>query len=299
MELFNNYLNKILGLLTDHPYLKTMILSFVLFAFFGLIRKIIFNTINKKEVENQEKILLKRKVSQYLLYFLVVCIFSLWFAQLQVFFVSILAVAAAVVLALKELIMCFTGGSLINISKLFKVGHRIEIDNFRGFVLEKSLLTTKILEIGPDKNSQQTTGDIITIPNSLMLSKTLKNESYFKGFSIKSFSYKVSDESKLVEFETLLLNEAEDFCKSYLDEAKESIGKFCDKEAILVPSVNPRTKVIVENGKDFSVLVKLPVKSTAVADVEQRLNRFYLNWRIKNKDKDSKIKTLISKLENS
>ncbi|WP_127716296.1 mechanosensitive ion channel domain-containing protein [Halobacteriovorax sp. HLS] len=283
------YLARLIHIFESYPYFRTALLSFILFLFFGLIRKIILNSINKGKAVKQDKILLKRKVSQYLFYFLVVCVFSLWFAQLQVFFVSILAVAAAVVLALKELIMCFTGGSLINISKLFKVGHRIEIDNFRGFVIEKSLLTTKILEIGPEKNSQQTTGDIISIPNSLMLSKALKNESYFKGYSIKSFTYKISDESKLEEFERELLKVSEEFCVGYLAESKDSISKFCDKEGILVPSINPRTKVIVENGKDFSVLVKLPVKSTEIADVEQKLNRFYLEWRILNKDKESKV----------
>lgn len=280
------YFQSFLNLLEAHPYLRTILLSIALFIFFGLVRKVLFNTINNREGTKQEKSLLKRKVSQYLLYFFILCFFFLWFTQLQVFFVSIFAVAAAIVIAFKELIMCLTGGSLINISKLFKVGHRIEIDGIRGFVIEKNLLTTKILEIGPEKNSQQTTGDMITIPNSLMLSKAVKNESYFKGFSVKSFVFKIKDEVAIESFEHDILNVAEDFCSSYLEEAKKHISKFCEKEGIIVPSINPRTKIIVEDGKDFSVLVKLPVRSTEIADVEQKLNRFYLRWNINSAYKE-------------
>ncbi|MBN21479.1 MAG: hypothetical protein CL678_09360 [Bdellovibrionaceae bacterium] len=278
-----NYIQDTLELFSKYSYLKPILFTFLLFVLFGVLRALILNSISKRPGTKQEKTVLKRKVSHYLMYFLVLCIFFLWFTQLQVFFVSILAVAAAVVLAFKELIMCFTGGALVNISHLFKVGHRIEVDGFRGFVIEKSLLTTKILEIGPEKNSQQTTGDIISLPNSMMLSKGLKNESYFKGYSIKSFVFKISHEEKLPSFEKEILEIGEKFCENYLDAAKKTISKFCDKEGLIVPSINPKTKIIVEEGKDFSVLIKLPVKNNEIADVEQELNRFYLDWRVKNK----------------
>ena len=272
-------LSSILELFSKYPYLRTVLLSFLLLVFFAIVRKIIFNRVNKRAGRKHEKILIQKKVSQYLFYLLMICVFFLWFTQLQVFFVSMFAVAAAFVIAFKELIMCVTGGTLINISHLFKLGDRIEIDSFRGFVIEKNLLTTKILEIGPEKNSQQTTGDIIAVPNSLMLSKGLKNESYFKGYSIKSFVYKVSDESKIDEFEKQILIVSERFCAGYLEEAKKGISKFCEKEGLVVPSINPKTKIIVEEGKDFSVLVKLPIRNTEIADIEQELNRFYLLWR--------------------
>lgn len=269
-------------LLTEHPYLKTVTLTVLMILFFFVIRKIIHLNVNKKKLSKHEKVQLKNRVSQYLFYILMLFLFVMWFAQLQVFLVSILAVAAAIVLALKELIMCLTGGILINVSNIFKVGQRIEIDNFRGFVIEKKLLTTKILEIGPEKNSQQTTGDVIAVPNSLMLSKGLKNESYFKGFSIKSYTFKMSKDALIESFEEKVKALADEICTSYLDEAKKNISKFCDKEGLVVPTINPRTKIILEDGKDFWVLVKLPVKNSEIADVEQRFNRFFLDWRIQN-----------------
>lgn len=277
------YLYKTLDLFTKYPYLKTIVFSFIMVGLFFLIRSFLNRNINLKEGTKQEKILLKKRVSQILSFLLFSMLFVLWFTQLQVFFVSIFAIAAAIVVALKELIMCLTGGILAKTSKTFKSGDRIEIDSVRGFVIEKNLFTTKILEVGPEKNSQQTTGDIISIPNSLMLSKSLKNESYFKGYSIKSFVFKVADSSKTYDFEEKVLVVANNFCSGYLDEAKKNISKFCEKEGLVVPSINPKTKIIIEDGKDISVLIKLPVRNSEVADIEQLLNRFYVDWLNNNK----------------
>ena len=283
-----NYLNEILDqlnvLLSKTPYSKTIFLSVLLILFYFVFKKLVHSSIDKRKGNKHFKQQLKKRSTMYLTYFFILCLLFVWFAQLQVFFVSILAVAAAIVIALKELIMCLTGGTLIQVSNVFKVGHRIDVDGARGFVLEKNLLTTKILEVGPEKNSQQTTGDIITIPNSLMLSKMFKNESYFKGYSIKSFIFKIQSQEKITDFEKGILEKASSFCAPYLEEAKKNISTFCEKEGILVPSLDPKTKIIVEDGKIFSVLVKLPVRNTELADIEQELNRFFLKWRIENKE---------------
>lgn len=274
------YFEKFSQLRESSSLFNTFFLSIVLSLFFVVIKLVANAHLNKRKGTKAEKIFLKRKVGQYLTYIFMGTLLALWFAQLQVFFVSLLAVAAAIVIAFKELIMCFTGGLLLRTSKIFKEGDRIELDEVRGFVIEKSLLSTKILEIGPEKNSQQTTGDIITIPNSLMLSHSVKNESYFKGYSIKSFVYKVTDIKKAEEFEQELLETAKVIVSEYFEEAKKGISKFCEKEGIVIPSMEPRTKVLVdEEDYEILVLIKIPVKNDQIATIEQKLNRFYLKWR--------------------
>ena len=263
-----------------YPYSKTAIYSLGLFGFYYVARFFFYSNINKRKINKAEKVFYKKKVDQYLRYFFFLVIFLLWFAQLQVFFVSIFAIAAAIVLAFKELIMCITGGVLVRSSKTFSVGHRIELQKLRGFVLERNLLTTKVLEIGPESNSQQTTGDVITIPNSLMLSQAVKNESYFKGYSIKSFHYRVKSAAFIEDLESILLKEAKEVSAPYLEEAKKGISRFCEKEGFIIPSIEPRTKVIVEDDK-ISVLVKLPVQNTEIANIEQEFNRLYIRWLVK------------------
>lgn len=279
------YFTKAVSLVSDYPFIRTLILSIGLVLIFLILKGLINRNINKRKLPHFEKLSLKRKSTHYLAYLFLLLIMFLWFSQLQVIFVSILAVAAAIVIALKELIMCITGGVLVKVSHVFKVGHRIEIDGVRGFVIEKSMLTTKVLEVGPEKNSQQTTGDIITIPNSLMLAKSVKNESYFKGYSIKSFVFKIDEEVNVLKFEESVLTLVKSVTADYLENAKGHISKFCEKEGLTVPAITPRTKILVENNKEFSVLVKVPVLNTEIAEIEQKLNRFYLEWRIQHEVK--------------
>lgn len=277
----DKFLHLIIKVFQTNPWLNTVAISFGVAVLFYMAKTLVTSSLVKKKSSYEQKVKLRKKINQYFAYITLVFLVLIWFAQIQVFFVSIIAIAAAIVLAFKELIMCLTGGILIKASNAFNEGHRIEIENYRGFVIDKNLFTTKILEIGPERHSQQTTGDIIVIPNSMMLSKVFKNESYFKGYSIKSFFFKIDDIKKIDEFENALLEKAKEVSLPIVEEAKKGISKFCEKEGIVIPSVEPRTKVIVEGGKDFMVSVKLPVKNTMIADVEQDFNRFYLMWRLR------------------
>lgn len=282
-------INSLIKLLESFPFLNTLALTLGILVIFFFLKKLVYASIVNKNTRYERKIKIRKSVDSYFRYIAIIIILLLWFAQIQVVLVSFVAIAAAIVLAFKELIMCLTGGVLIKLSSVFNEGHRIEVDGTRGFVIEKTWLTTKILEIGPEKHSQQTTGDIITIPNSLMLSKSFKNESYFRGFSIKSFSFRTDDIHKVKSFEESILKKAEELSAPIQDIAKREISRFCEKEGFLIPAVVPRSKVIVEDGEKFFVSVKLPIKNSSVADIEQELNRFYLDWCIENA-KDSKKK---------
>lgn len=259
--------------------LKLVGLSFILFITSLVLKKILLNKVERNEtIETIEKVSLKRSVKSYVNFFLVILLLILWFSQIQAVFVSLFAVAAAIVLATKELIMSFMGGLLIKMNNHFKVGDRIEVDGVRGFVVEKTMTTTKVLEIGPEKHSQQTTGDIITVPNSVMLTKPVKNESYFKGHSIKSFTLKVPQGIKLQDFESKVLEWANDICKDYLAQAKKSIGSFCKKEGLLIPAVEPRVKIVLSEKESYELLLKLPVKNHSIGDIEQDLFRKYVTY---------------------
>lgn len=278
-------MEKLIEAFTKFPYLKTLLISLGLIVLYFIVKKIIFYKIKKSKLSQLEKTFQKKKTTGYLRIALIIILFAFWFAHLQVLFVSLIAVAAAIVIAFKEVIMCLTGGLLIRSSRPFTSSQRIEIGDMRGFVLESGLLVTKLLEIGPEKNSQQTTGDIITLPNSMMLASPVKNESYFKEYSIKTFQFKIEQLDLVEQFEKELIEKAKNICEPYIENAKKSISRFCEKEGIAIPSIAPRTKLLLDSkDRDFIVLIKVPVINVSIADMEQAFNRFYLNWRLQNND---------------
>lgn len=257
--------------------IKAIILSLILIGLIQLLKYFISHLVNRnKNSSVSEKNNYKRNFKTYLNIIAVIILAALWFSQIQSVFISLFAVAAAIVLATKELIMCFMGGVLIHVNNSFKVGDRIEIDGSRGFVIQKNLTATKIIEIGPEKNSQQTTAGIIIIPNSIMLSKTIKNESYFNGYSIQSFGLYLPENVTLAEFEVQVIKWGQEVCGSYLKDAEKAIGSFCKKEGLNIPTLEPKTKVYIRDQNKIEVILKIPAQNQFLGDVEQGINRKFI-----------------------
>lgn len=273
MELINSLYNN-----------KKILISGGLFLIYIILRRYFDKKIIQSDDRDYEnKIEQRKKVLQFFNTIFYLSIFFVWITEVQDFFVSIFAVLAALVLATKELIMNATGGILVRISHSFRLKDRIEINKYRGYVLEKGITHTKVLEIGPEKESQQTTGNIITIPNSIFLNNAVTNESYFKDYSIKSFSFHLPKNIELEMAEAFLINLAESILNSYAEKAQQAIGSFCRKEGISIPLVGVRVKVLFSVEGKTNLLLKMPVQNSEIADVEQKLVRGYLNFIKKNK----------------
>jgi len=276
----NNHLDtQIISLIKQQVNIEKLGVTIVIFISYFLVRQYLQKKLIKSDDHDYEsKVEQKKKLIGAVRIIVFTSIFLIWFTEVQSFFISILAVAAALVVATKELIMCTTGGILLKFGHSFKLKDRIEIDNIRGYVIEKGITFTKVLEIGPEKESQQTTGSIIVIPNSIFLSKSVKNESYFKGYSIKSFSFHLPEHISIDEAEEFLISKARKITEPYRNKAKNAIGDYCKKEGLALPSIESRVKVNYTSNGKVSMLLKMPIVNKKIADVEQELVRDYIRF---------------------
>lgn len=270
-------INNINIFLNQYPYIRTIVYSVIVIFSFIVINFFIKRRLTSSLDPKSPQYDVAQKFSAWSYYLLLVLLTVMWFSQLQAVFVSLFAVAAAIVVAFKELIMCLTGGLLIKYSKMLKIGQRIQVDDIRGIVIESKLFVTKVLEIGPEKNSQQTTGNVISLPNSIMLSKPLKNESYFNGYSVKSFEFKSSCKGNYKDLEDSLLKYADSICENYTKKAQKAVESYLVSSNVKIPNVNPKTKIRINDNGDVIVVLKLPVKNDNVSDIEQKLYRHYLS----------------------
>lgn len=269
----------------NFQYLNLIYLTIALIVLYQFIKFFVIRKIDSSQhTTDDEKLLNKKRVRDYGKLFLIIAIFSLWFSQLQTVFVSLLAFAAAIVIAFKEVIMCMTGGMLIRLNNYFSSGDRIEIDGTRGFVVERTITSTKVLELGPERNSQQTTGNIVTIPNSVFLAKAVVNQSYFQNFSIRSFTLSPIPNLSFDKSESILLEIANQVCHNYLKKAKDSISNFCKKEGLLIPTIEPRVKLLLSDLNEAKLLLKMPVDNKKIGDIEQEVYRGYYKHVLENKE---------------
>ena len=127
-----------------------------------------------------------------------VLIIMVWSTELKTFIVSLIAIAAAVVLATKEVIMSMIGGMVRATTQRYQIGDRIEIKDFRGDVIDISLLSTTLMELNPTQGIQMYTGKVVFVPHSLILTESLRVHHSTSAFSVHTFSIPVASKARLL-----------------------------------------------------------------------------------------------------
>ena len=111
----------------------------------------------------------------------IVGLVMIWAPQLRTFALSLTAFAVASVIAMKELIMCFSGSALRTMSRAYSVGDYIEIGGKRGEVMDFNLLVTRLREFEKQDGSFTRTGREVILPHSLLLSSPVRVEGHAGG----------------------------------------------------------------------------------------------------------------------
>ena len=120
------------------------------------------------------------------LFLLLLGLVLIWAPQLRTFALSLTAVAVAVVVATKELILCVSGSILRASSRAFSVGDWIEVADMRGEVVDHSIIATTLQEFEP--GSFHYTGRTIVLPNSAFFTAPIRNLSVVRDYTFHSFA---------------------------------------------------------------------------------------------------------------
>lgn len=201
----------------------------------------------------------------------------IWESQLSTFAVSLVAVALALVLATKELIACMSASLLRMVTNTYGLGDRIEIDGIRGNVVDYNLLTTTLLEIGPGQTSHQYTGRAMILPNSLMFTKPLTNETFSKKYVVHVITIQLTTQDDWERAETFLLTMAHEICTPYIHEAQQHMKQLEGKNWLDAPSVEPRiTLQLPEPGK-ITLFLRVPSPAHRTSRTEQTILRQFVS----------------------
>lgn len=200
--------------------------------------------------------------------------------ELRAFAVSLVAIAVAVVLATKELILCLSGTALRIGTDAYTIGDRIEVNGVRGNVIDQTLLATTVLETGPGHVTSQYSGRAIVFPNSLLLTHPLVNETYMKEYIVHIMVIPIAMTDNWRRAEQILLKIANEECAAFLDTAARHMKDLEGKNWLDVPSVKPRVSLqILEPGR-LNLLLRIPTPAHRTSKIEQAiLHRFLDEFR--------------------
>lgn len=172
-----DYISKVTSI--DTKYLILIIKTFILFLVLTLIQKVGIKII--KHIKNSKiEYLYTQKYKLFISILKIIIFFFLWGQYLSNFLTIISLISAGFTIALRDLIFNFFSGIYIKVKKPFEIEDRIEINNYKGDVININALNFEVLEVNNENFIGQSTGVITHIPNSNIFNYPLRN--YNKAF---------------------------------------------------------------------------------------------------------------------
>ena len=180
MELFNKFCKYLSGLTTiNQDYISLILSTTIIIVLFSFFKKLGRRTIRKK-IEGRKEYFINQAIQIILNILEVVFLLFTWNEYIQSLMTLISVTSAAMTIALRELILNFFCGIYIKMKKPFQVEDRIEVKGIRGDVMNISSLNFEVLEISNKEENGQSTGVIVTFPNSIVFAEPVRNLN--KGF---------------------------------------------------------------------------------------------------------------------
>lgn len=205
----------------------------------------------------------------------------IWATELRTVAISLVAIIVALVLATKELISCITGSFMKIGARAFTLGDRITVGEVCGDVIDQTLLSTTLMEVGPGINSPQYTGRTVVVPNSLFLITHLTRETPIGRFVIVTLTVPLGRGADLAAAERVLLDACREACEPYMDRVERDARHVEKTEGIEPPSVTPRVTVVTVDDKRMDLLVRFPAPITDRREIEQTILRRFLDTECK------------------
>lgn len=167
-------------------------------------------------------------------------IVAVWASTITGFALSLAAVAGALLIVSKELVMCVHGYLYVTLVQPFKVGDVIEFSHLRGRVIDIDMFATTLAE---SDEIGQLTGQVAEFPNGLLLTTPLKNISPTGAFSLHYIRIPVPHDRAhdLQRIESAALAAAERATQAWREGAMAHFRKVSEENFIAFPS--GRTKV--------------------------------------------------------
>lgn len=241
----------------------------VLLAVRWLIARVLIRMLD--DLENRRRWLVLVRNIVLLLSFLTLVV--IWADELRTFVISIVALAAAIAISAKEIIMCLTGALVRASRPSFRLGDRIEVGGVRGDVIDHRLLTTTLLEVG---SGHARTGKAVVLPNSIFLSAQVINETTGTVYLVHSINVRLEKGADVGEAEETLLAIGQDITAEFVEPARAEFHERSERHGLLLPKVDPQTAITLD-GDQAMITLRVPVPGRQKGSIEQAILHRWLD----------------------
>jgi small-conductance mechanosensitive channel len=207
---------------------------------------------------------------------LLIALFILWLPELEAFALSVTAVAVAIVIATKELLMCFAGGLVRSTSGSFSAGDWIEVNGHSGEVGDTSLLSTTLLEFDADR--MEYTGRLVTLPNSVFLANPVRNHEFHKKFVFHEFTIYSELIPKVEAARQAILKALDAEARAFEDVAARYAAMIERRMGVRLPPATPRVRVRTTEAAKLGFEVTMFCPREKALDIEAVAMTAFQKW---------------------
>lgn len=203
-------------------------------------------------------------------------IVSVWASTLAGFALSLAAVAGALLIVSKELVMCVHGYLYVTVVQPYKVGDAIEFGSLKGRVIDIDMFATTLAEL--DESGQQT-GKVAEFPNGLLLNTPLKNISPTGAYLLHHIRIPLPEAlaGDLDRIEAAALAAADRAIAPWRDDAIAHFRKVSEESFIALPSGRTKVSWDFSDPEHLVLVVRVACPSVERHPVEQAV--FRDTWR--------------------
>ena len=211
----------------------------------------------------------------------------IWAAQIQTLALSMFAVAAAIVVATTELIMCLSGSILRSVTKQYAIGDYIEINGLRGRVVDINMLNTLMMQIGPNPLIGQLSGKTLSFPNSLLLSHTVRRDNILGNYVIHTVEIPVPIHLDSDEIIGRLKAVLEPLCAAYVPVIQQYLENVQAQKLFITPAAQPRVSRVPHDDKVYHIIVRFASPVSKRLEIQQAVLDEFLRtqYRLINQTK--------------
>lgn len=267
------FFNLVYSFFYEYRFLLTVLIIFGFWLIERLIIKFILGDSNFLS-EYQRKWISRTKNGGFTL--LVIVIFMIWRSEINEFALSLTAITFALVVASKEIILCFTGSIQRASSHSFEIGQWIEIGPLCGEVIEHNLIATKIQEIDLHHGAYNYTGKTITFPNSLFFTTPVKNLNFMKRYVYHEFKITLKETNNLYPLVPPLLGRINEHCDDFYEVAKRYNQVIERHAGVDLPGADPQVLISTNELGDSLVRIRIFCPTERAVELEQLIREDYM-----------------------
>lgn len=231
---------------------KSLITVLIMAILYNIIKRMLYRSIKNTKVYYKTK----KGLSYAFILITTIIIARIWISGVATLTTFIGLLSAGIAITMRDLIMNIAGWAFIVYKGPFNVGHRIEVDNIKGDVIDLGLFEFVLMETNNWVEADQSTGRIVYLPNSYVFRMPIFNYSTGIPFIWNEVPIYITYESNWQKAKKLLEEIANKYGETISEKAESSIKEASRNYMLFNAGLEPKVYLSLDDERAITLTIR-------------------------------------------